>query len=155
MKSFKTLVAATLAALLFMTVVAAGHATRTFADESWFWDEPTLVLQGQSINISAGFPAAQESSVQHVYFEVTVPTNVSAHLINNGAVPTTSILVRHGTYSGHGAIKVSVRAIVIGPRGMATGLKATGAGVNAQSTGKSDTLMVLHFSVSESIVAAA
>src|SRR5262249_6854320 len=76
------------------------------AGEFWCWDDPTLVVGGQTVHLSLGVPVQHRGLAHGSALTVTVPANVSAHLTGTNArnFPLTVTLVQDGQWSGAGAI---------------------------------------------------
>lgn len=124
------------------------------ASVAWAWDDPVLVIAGQTVHVDVGVPADFRTVVTGSTLTVVVPENVSATLagVTATSFPITVSLVRAGTWDGHGGVPVAAVATVVGPKGVPAGLRAwqSGAAWSAETYGHTGQELHLAFTVQPS-----
>jgi hypothetical protein len=125
----RRLLGAALALFVLTSLTPGGRVSRASAFESWCFDDPVLVVGGQSVHFALGVPEGQRRLIRGSTLTVNVPSNVSVYLAGTNAknFPIAVSIVRGTAWNGHGAIPVSATAMVHGPHGVPTALKSWGS----------------------------
>jgi hypothetical protein len=149
----RRLLAAAVALFVLVSLAPGGQVSRASAFESWCFDDPVLVVGGQSIHFAPGVPEGQRHLIRGSTLTVTVPSNVSAYLagVNAKNFPLTVSIVRGNAWDGRGAIPVSATATVYGPSGIPTALKAwaSSGGLSTMTTATTGVPMTVAVGVAQ------
>jgi len=139
----------TLAIVVLLGLVVVRPAARVQADDGWCWDDPTLVLNGQTFHIDAGVPQAQRDGVTAVSITIMAPANVRAHLSGGtpDTLPTTVNLIRSPRRGGSTPAEVTITGVVTGRSGTQVGMRVwrqnASTGILAQTAGTTGHAMTL------------
>ena len=138
-------------ALAAFAVALVQQPSRASADLGWCVNDPVLVINGRTVHINVAVPVEHRLLVTRSTLTVVVPANVPAQLsgINATNFPITIELVRRGTHSGDGPVRVTAEAVVYGPDGMPTRLSAwqSNVGATTESYGTAGKRMTVTFGV--------
>jgi hypothetical protein len=125
----RRLLAGAVVLFVLASLAPGGQVSRASAFESWCFDDPVLVVAGQSVHFALGVPEGHRRLIRGSTLTVTVPSNVSVQLSGTNArsFPLAVSIVRDESWNGHGAVPVSATAVIQGPHGVPTALKAWGS----------------------------
>jgi hypothetical protein len=104
-----------LTAVVLALALAAGPPPIIAAYDTWCFDDPVIVVDGQLIDIRVGMPPANVATVRRTTLTVVIPRNVPGAVVVDdiSAFPMTTTVSPTGPiWNGRGPLPLSVRTDV-------------------------------------------